>query len=76
MGECMVDFVHVYDVLTQARSKLFDWIRPLSQDQYTQEFPISWHTLRATLVEIARGEWRWATILARGGSSAWGGVAH
>ena len=52
-----MDFVHIYDVLTQARSKLFDWIRPLPQEQYTKEFPFGLHTLRATLVEIAVTEW-------------------
>ena len=49
--------VRAYDYLTLARAKLFDWIRPLSQAQYTQEFPIGLHTLRATMVEIAGGEW-------------------
>ena len=52
-----MDFAHVYDVLTQARQKLFDWIRPLSQDQYTQKFPFGLGTLRATAVDIARAEW-------------------
>jgi len=52
-----VDFVRVYDVLTQARQRLFDWIRPLSQEQYTQKFPFGLGTLRATMVEIARAEW-------------------
>jgi uncharacterized damage-inducible protein DinB len=52
-----MDFPHVYDVLTQARQKLFGWIRPLSQDQYTQRFPFGLGTLRATVVEIANVEW-------------------
>jgi uncharacterized damage-inducible protein DinB len=52
-----VDFAHVYDVLTQARHKLFDWLRPLSQDQYTQKFSFGLGTPRATMVEIARAEW-------------------
>src|SRR5271155_889708 len=49
-------FVHVYDVLTQARECLFDWVRPLSQDQYTRAFPFGFGTLRATLIETARTE--------------------
>jgi uncharacterized damage-inducible protein DinB len=51
-----MNFVSVYDVLTQAREKLFGWIRPLSQEQYTQAFPFGLYTLRATLIEIARSE--------------------
>lgn len=52
-----MDFVHVYDVLTQARQKLFGWIRPLSQEQYTQQFPFGKNTLRSTLTEMAVVEW-------------------
>jgi uncharacterized damage-inducible protein DinB len=46
-----------YEGLTLARQKLFEWVRPLTQEQYTQQFPIGLHTLRATLLEIAGGEW-------------------
>ncbi len=46
-----------YEGLTAARRKLFDWIRPLSQEQYTTQSPIGLHSLRATMIEIARGEW-------------------
>ena len=49
--------VRAYDYLTQARAKLFDWIRPLNQEQYTQEFPFGLHTLRATMLELAGAEW-------------------
>lgn len=52
----MIDFVHVYGVHTQARERLFDWIRPLSQEQYTQEFPFGLHTLQSTMVELASTE--------------------
>lgn len=58
-----MDFVRVHDALTQARNKLFDWIRPLSQQQYTQEFPFGLKTLRATMVEIAVVEWLYTTRL-------------
>lgn len=51
-----MEFAHVYDVLTQARQRLFDWVRPLSQEQYTQRFPFGLGTLRATMVEIAKVE--------------------
>lgn len=51
-----MDFVRVHDALTQARAKLFDWTRPLTQEQYTREFPYGLHTLRATMVEMAFAE--------------------
>ncbi len=52
----MMDFIRVYDVHTKARWKLFDWIRPLSQEQYTREFPFAHRTLRATMIELAATE--------------------
>lgn len=60
----MTDFARVYDVHTQARAKLFDFIRPLSQEQYTREFPFAHRTLRATMHEIATTEW-WLTARLR-----------
>lgn len=48
-----MDYAHVYDVLTQARGRLFGWLRPLSQEQYTRRFPFGMGTLRATLIETA-----------------------
>lgn len=58
-----MDFVRVHDALTQARARLFDWIRPLSQEQYTQQFPFGLKTLRGTMVEIAVVEWMYAKRL-------------
>jgi uncharacterized damage-inducible protein DinB len=55
-AEGTMNFVRVYEILTQARGKLFGWIRPLSQAQYTQQFPFGSRTLRATMIEIARAE--------------------
>lgn len=52
--------VRAFDYLMLAREKLFDWIRPLSQSQYTQEFPFGLRTLRATMLEIAGAEWIYA----------------
>lgn len=52
-----MNFVRTYDYLRQSRGKLSDWIRPLRQDQYTQEFPFGLHSLRATMLEIAGVEW-------------------
>lgn len=48
---------HLHDGLVKARAKLFEWIRPLSLDEYTREFPLGLKTVRATMVEIASGEW-------------------
>ncbi len=55
-GGDAVEYPRVYDVLTQARQRLFNWVRPLSQAQYTQRFPFGLGTLRATLLEIVRAE--------------------
>ena len=52
-----MNFVRTYDYLAQSPGKLFDWIRPLRQDQYTQEFPFGMRTLRATMIEMAGVEW-------------------
>jgi uncharacterized damage-inducible protein DinB len=52
-----VDFVNAYDYLTEARARLFDWVRPLTQEQYTQQFPSGHGTLRATLIHTATAEW-------------------
>jgi uncharacterized damage-inducible protein DinB len=48
---------HLHDGLVKARARLFEWIRPLTLEQYTQEFPLGLKTLRATMIEIASGEW-------------------
>jgi uncharacterized damage-inducible protein DinB len=60
----MLDFVRVYDVHTKARLKLFDWIRPLNQEQYAREFPFAHRTLQATMVELAATE-LWLTMRLR-----------
>ncbi|MGQ0572112.1 MAG: DinB family protein [Armatimonadota bacterium] len=59
----MLDPVRIYDVLAQARAKLFEWIRPVTQEQYTQKFPFGLGTLRRTVVEMALVEWLYATAL-------------
>ena len=48
---------HLYAYLVTARTKLLDWVRPLSLEQYTREFPFGLKTLRDTLVEIPLAEW-------------------
>ncbi len=46
-----------YEYLVRARSKLLDWVRQLSDEQYTREFPIGHRSVRATLVHVASAEW-------------------
>jgi uncharacterized damage-inducible protein DinB len=48
---------YLYEYLARARAKLLDWIRPLTLEQYTKEFPFGKKTLRATIVEIPMSEW-------------------
>lgn len=48
---------HLYEYLAKAREKLLDWVRPLSMEQYTREFPFGLKTLRDTMVEIPLAEW-------------------
>lgn len=48
---------HLYEYLTKARAKLFERVRPLSLEQYTQPFPFGLKTLRDTLVEMPQAEW-------------------
>lgn len=49
--------IHLYEYLATARAKLLDWVRPLTLEQYTKEFPFGLKTLRDTLVEIPLAEW-------------------
>lgn len=51
----------IYEYLFQARQKLLDWIRPITQEQYTTEFPFGKKTIRDTLVEIPFAEWSYGT---------------
>ncbi len=53
----------IYEYLVTARQKLFDWVRPLTLDEYTREFPFGKKTIRDTLVEIPRSEWSYGTRL-------------
>ena len=47
----------IYDYLTLARQRIFDWTRPLSAEQYTQEFPIGLGSLARTLTHVMICEW-------------------
>ncbi|MDR7420441.1 MAG: DinB family protein [Armatimonadota bacterium] len=59
-----LDPLRLYEYLTKARRRLLDWVRPLTHEQYTREFPFGLKTVRATLVEMARAEWIYMTRLA------------
>jgi len=48
---------YFYEYLVKSRAKLWDWVRPLTLEQYTKEFPFGRKSLRATLVEIPMSEW-------------------
>lgn len=52
-----------YDYLVTARKKLREWIRPLTLEQYTKEFPFGRKTVRATVVEIPLAEWSYSSRL-------------
>lgn len=47
----------LYEYLVEARQKLLDWVRPISLEQYTREFPFGKKSIRNTLVEIPLVEW-------------------
>lgn len=47
----------LYDYLCTARAKLFDWVRPLSKEQYERVFPYGLKTIHATLLHTAGAEW-------------------
>ncbi len=46
-----------YEYLVKARDRLLGWVGQLSQEQYTQQFPIGLGSIRATLVHMASAEW-------------------
>jgi uncharacterized damage-inducible protein DinB len=53
-----------YDYLMLARQRVFDWIRPLSAEQYAREFPFAHRTLAATLTHILSSEWYYVQRIA------------
>src|SRR5262245_40707419 len=46
-----------YDYLALARQRIFDWVRPLSAEQYAREFPIGLGALGQSLAHIMISEW-------------------
>lgn len=49
--------VSFYEYLVKARTKLWDWVRPLTVEQYKKEFPFGKKSLQATLAHVASAEW-------------------
>lgn len=52
-----MDPLKTYDYLSLARKRLFDWIRPLTPDQYTREFPTGLKSISKTLTHMLISEW-------------------
>lgn len=52
-----------YDYLIEARQRLFDRVRDLSQAQYTRRFGFGHGSIRATLVHVADTEWWYTSML-------------
>lgn len=42
----------IYDYLTLARQRIFDWVRPLSAEDYARQFPIGLGSIGRTLTHI------------------------
>jgi uncharacterized damage-inducible protein DinB len=53
----MIDPLKTYDYLTLARQRILAWVRPLSPEQYTKQFPIGLGSLARTLTHIMTSEW-------------------
>jgi uncharacterized damage-inducible protein DinB len=53
-----------YDYLALAREKIFGWVRPLSEEQYTQQFPIGLGSLTRILTHTMICEYAYALRIA------------
>ena len=60
-----MDPLVVYDYLARARQRLFDWIRPLTAEQYTRTLPTWRRTLAHTLTHTMTAEWYYMERLQR-----------
>jgi uncharacterized damage-inducible protein DinB len=52
--------LRTYDYLVLVRRRIFDWVRPLSAEQYSRKFPAWARTLGQTLTHIMVSEWYYA----------------
>jgi uncharacterized damage-inducible protein DinB len=49
--------LHTYDYLMLARQRVFDWVRPVSLEDYARKLPTWNKTLGQTLTHILASEW-------------------
>ena len=52
-----MDPLKIYDYLTRARRRVFDWVRPLGSEDYGRVFLAGQRTLAQTLTHIMIVEW-------------------
>jgi uncharacterized damage-inducible protein DinB len=52
-----MDPLRLHDYLVTARTRLFEWIRPLDQPLYTAEHPIGLGSIARTLHHVKAAEW-------------------
>ena len=61
-----MDPLKIYDYLTLARAKIFDWTRPLGPEAWSREFPIGLGSIARTLTHVMICEWAYSQrILSR-----------
>jgi uncharacterized damage-inducible protein DinB len=57
MNRSTMDPLKIYDYLILTRKRVFDWVRPLSAEQYSRKFPTWSRTLGETLTHVMICEW-------------------
>jgi len=57
--------LRTYEYLTLARSRVFDWIRPLGEEDYGRKFPTWGRTMGQTLTHIMICEWYYVQRILR-----------
>ncbi|MBI4279827.1 MAG: DinB family protein [Armatimonadetes bacterium] len=50
----------MYEYLAKARGRVFEKVRTLTPEQYTQKFPFGMGSVRATLAHTASAEWTYS----------------
>jgi uncharacterized damage-inducible protein DinB len=63
MSTQTMNFVHFFDYLLIARTRLLEWVRTQSSTEYTRSFAIGLGSMRATLLHMAATEWGYARRL-------------
>jgi uncharacterized damage-inducible protein DinB len=52
-----MDPLKIYDYLARARQRIFDWVRPLTAEQYAREFQIGRGSIGRNLTHTLISEW-------------------